>query len=239
MDNAQLPVIWEQIMALAKAQESITELAYKNWLEPSKPLSLSGNQLEIGVPNGFYKDYIAKNYKKIIENTLEQILDEKRSLIITDLSAINETEKPMGTPIIGAEKNDFPLQAELFPKNENESHDEDSHVGYTASGNAEDNGSSSLNPRYTFETFVMGNSNAIAHAAALAVAKKPGKVYNPLFIYGGSGLGKTHLMHAIAIYLSEHRPELNVLYVSSEMFTNELIKALGENKQRERVLYKL
>lgn len=90
-----------------------------------------------------------------------------------------------------------------------------------------------FNPRYTFDNFVVGNSNKYAHAAALAVAESPSEAYNPLFIYGGSGLGKTHLMNAIGIYLFEHNENLNVLYVSSEMFTNEFIKALGENKTRE------
>lgn len=90
-----------------------------------------------------------------------------------------------------------------------------------------------FNPRYTFDNFVVGGSNKYAQAAALAVAESPSEAYNPLFIYGGSGLGKTHLMNAIGIYLLEHNENLNVLYVSSEMFTNEFIKALGENKTRE------
>lgn len=90
-----------------------------------------------------------------------------------------------------------------------------------------------FNPKFNFENFVVGNSNKYAHAAALAVAESPSEAYNPLFIYGGSGLGKTHLMHAIGIYLLETNPHLNVLYVSSEMFTNELIKALNTNKMNE------
>ena len=90
-----------------------------------------------------------------------------------------------------------------------------------------------FNPRYTFDNFVVGNSNKYAHAAALAVAESPSEAYNPLFIYGGSGLGKTHLMHSIGIYLLENNESLNILYVSSEMFINEFIKALRENKTRE------
>ena len=93
-----------------------------------------------------------------------------------------------------------------------------------------------LNPKYTFDTFVVGGNNNFAHAASLAVAESPGEVYNPLFLYGGVGLGKTHLMHSIAHFILDKNPKKKVLYVTSETFTNELIEALKNGKNcRKRV----
>ena len=191
----------EKIKEVLKPE--LTTISYNTWILPLDIRSIDGNHIVFTAISEYQKDFIENKYKSLIFNTLRYITNKDWTYSVIDLS---EEEK-------GNNQNDNVVS------NENKE----------PSPEAELN-KSTLNPKYTFETFVVGNNNRFAHAAALAVGNEPSDSYNPLFLYGGVGLGKTHLMHAIGNRILENNKNANVLYVTSEKFTNQLINAIKDNK---------
>lgn len=213
-----MQVVWEQI--LDNMREQLASSAFK-WLDPVKPISLTESELVLGTQTGMAKDWITSHYLTILEDAVTDVIGSRRKILMkvveTEKSAVVSPTEPIHR--MPREKGN-PDQGTLFTENHHNGEAADMHI---AAGDG-----SSLNPKYTFDTFVTGSSNRFAHAAAMAVAESPGKVYNPFFMYGGVGLGKTHLMHAIGNRVLHNHPEMRVLYVSSEQFTNEIIRSIQE-----------
>jgi chromosomal replication initiator protein len=182
----------------------LTEVSFNTWIKSAVPLSLSNDILRLGVPNNFTKEILETRYKDLLINALKIVSSKKYNI-------------------------DFTIASEESIDLEEQKAKKDTKPVVTVS----DEMSATLNPKYTFDSFVIGNSNRFAHAASLAVAESPAKAYNPLFIYGGVGLGKTHLMHAIGHYILQNNSKSKVVYVSSEKFTNELINSIKDDKNVE------
>lgn len=193
----QLKKQWDDILLHLKKEHEIMDVSFKTWLVPLKVHAVEGHVVKILAPDANFITYIRKKYGLILQVTIEEVTGFSCTVEFITEDSIKSKEKP--------EKQLIPAAAD---------------INQTALQNA------NLNPRYTFDTFVVGANNNLAHAAALAVAESPGEVYNPLFIYGGVGLGKTHLMHSIAHFILKNNPEAKILYVTSEKFTNELIDAI-------------
>jgi chromosomal replication initiator protein len=201
--NSTVETLWEDV--LCALQPQMNEESYELWFRPVKPLSLQANCLTLQVPNRFFTDWLRDHYQKTIEDLLKERMGETISLSFETLPAAPETSKPLPEPIFRPMVPPMP-----GPKTE-----------------------CLLNSRYTFETFVVGHANRFAQAASLAVAKDPGKAYNPLFLYGGVGLGKTHLMHGIGHHMLKTNPRARILYTTSEKFINEFIDALRFEKMNQ------
>ncbi|MFD1040320.1 chromosomal replication initiator protein DnaA [Virgibacillus byunsanensis] len=188
---------------LEKVEEKISKPSFDTWLKNTQAESLDEDSLIISAPNEFARDWLEGRYTNLI------------SEVLSDITGANLTIK-----FIIPESNTQVDEINAAPK---------------TMSNVQDNQNSEspktmLNAKYTFDTFVIGSGNRFAHAASLAVAEAPAKAYNPLFIYGGVGLGKTHLMHAIGHYVRDHNPNAKVVYLSSEKFTNEFINSIMDNK---------
>lgn len=186
---------------LAKVEQKISKPSFETWLKSTKLLSHKGTSVTIAAPNSFARDWLENHYVHLITGILTELTGE-------DLFIKFVVQKDQ-------DSDDFDLPAPKIQAKAADRHDISPGM---------------LNPKYTFDTFVIGSGNRFAHAASLAVAEAPAKAYNPFFIYGGVGLGKTHLMHAIGHYVLEHNPNAKVVYLSSEKFTNEFINSIRDNK---------
>jgi chromosomal replication initiator protein len=195
--------LWQS--ALQALERKFSKPHYEMWIKPLRLVSLNGNELLLAVGNPFAREWVENRLKAQIVDALAEVFGTVFELQFVIVEQPAETPAPEGAaaPATGSAR----LQSDFRPGN--------------------------LNTRYTFEEFVIGNSNRFAHAAAQAVAAAPARAYNPLFLYGGVGLGKTHLMHAIGHRVLQDIPDANVVYVSSEKFTNEFIIAVQNNKTLE------
>ena len=233
MKTAHLASVWESVLAITK--EEINPHLWQTWIHSSIiPLSLTDTTLTIGVPKEFVREWICKTYLTNIQAAVQKTVKKEITVIVTNLNL------PDGEDLPDTSENeefvpDVPAVSSLSPSDSTMSFSTpptiltaDEEISASGKKNASEY-TSILNPKYTFETFVIGNSNRFPHAASLAVAEAPARAYNPFFIYGGVGLGKTHLMHAIGHRILNNHPHLKVLYISTEKFTNDLINSIRDN----------
>ena len=198
--------VWARALAVVRSE--LNTPTFKTWFEHTAPLGFFEDTFLISVPNDFARDWLESRYSGLLRSALRQVTGQDFSVSFT-VSA--EPPASVETP---AAPLDVPVDFEAF---------EERRVQEAIEGD--------FNPKYTFDSFVMGSSNRFAYAAALAVAESPGKAYNPLFVYGGVGLGKTHLLQAIGHYVQSSFPYKQVKYVSTEQFTNDFINSIGDKRR--------
>lgn len=209
MSSYDLAEIW--VKCTDKFKESANEKIFDVWIKPIIPLEVTDSYYRVAVKNTFFKTMLEENYASVLEGILSSIMGKNISLIIDTM----EGEASLSEELLEPRPTKTQQQQLFTEKTAEQQIDE-----------------SNLNPKFVFETFVIGNSNRFAHAAAQAVANNPAHAYNPLFLYGGVGLGKTHLMHAIGNRIKQNNPGMKVLYTTSEKFTNEIINSI-QNKNTE------
>ena len=204
---------WEDIIQKLKAEYFLSNISFETWIRPLEVYDIIGDTL-----------YLSTNFKASIEHIQNKYLLPLKVCIAEETGVeydiqfipkdVPESELPLYLPKTAGPSDSVETPKKTVHKKK-------------VNPSAEQ---ANLNPKYTFDTFVVGGNNNFAHAASLAVAESPGEVYNPLFLYGGVGLGKTHLMHSVAHYILDKDPTRKVLYVTSETFTNELIDAIRVGK---------
>ncbi|MEP7158662.1 MAG: chromosomal replication initiator protein DnaA [Chloroflexota bacterium] len=206
--------------ALGELQVSLSPANFETWLKETALVAVDDNRFRVAVPNGFAKDWLETRYRSLISQTLARVVGYSVQVdfeVREGLSGQNGdgTEDETGGSAATASGESAPAQRVRL---------EPTRVG------SPEGASASLNPRYTFRNFIVGSANRLAHAASLSVAERPGHAYNPLFLYGGVGLGKTHLMHAVGNQVLARFPRKRVVYATSEKFTNEFITSIQQGK---------
>mgnify|MGYP000877104846 CR=1 FL=1 len=216
MNNTE---VWQAV--LAELELSISKANFITWFKNTGVVTIIDGQVVVCVPNTFAKAWLEKKYHQMIIKALERITErpiKRLEYKIENIKNIIEYEIDFNVP---AKAN-----LENKPENLNTGFENKTKTNNTSS-------SFTLNPKYVFESYVVGKGSELAYAAAQAVVNKPGEAYNPLFIYGGVGLGKTHLLQAIGNSILKNNPDANIVYVSAEKFSNDFIQSVQEGKAKE------
>ena len=211
MSTQNMDLLWQNTLSLL--EQDMIRPSFETWIKVLQPVSYENGCFVLGTTRQIVKEWVETRYLSLIRKSLEAVIDQP-VLVSLSLLASEPANTPTTNDSILTKAMKDPAIVEVK-----------SSYTPTSHRSLEEN-ISPLNPKYTFDSFVIGNSNRFAHAAALAVAEVPAKVYNPFFIYGGVGLGKTHLMHEIGHRILQIHPESKVLYISSEKFTNDFINAI-------------
>jgi chromosomal replication initiator protein len=229
MDKTYVKV-WENCLEIIK--DNVSSQSFKTWFEPIKPVKLSGNVLTIQVPSQFFYEWLEEHYITLLKKTIKKELGSEGRL---EYSIVMEnsfnTTKPYTVKVPTSSRKELKNPSVSMPIDLSNNAIRNPFI---IPGLKKVNVESQLNPNYAFDTFVEGDCNRLARSAGFAVANKPGgTAFNPLLIYGGVGLGKTHLAHAIGIQIKNNFPNKTVLYVSSEKFTHQFIDAVRNNNQND------
>ncbi|HEY7536867.1 MAG TPA: chromosomal replication initiator protein DnaA [Gaiellaceae bacterium] len=184
----------------ARLRGALNEKTFRNWFNEVTPVAVDGDLFVLGVPNDFTREWIEGHFGELVRAAIKDATGTERRIQLT-------VQPSVASPPAAPHPATVPLEV---PRAEGSS--------------------GGINPKYTFDSFVIGSSNRFAHAAALAIAEAPAQAYNPLFIYGHTGLGKTHLLHAVANYIGMHSAKLGVRYVTSETFVNDFINSLRDKR---------
>src|SRR4030042_1508852 len=210
--------IWQAV--LGEVELSISPASFTTWFRNTSILGFENNQVVVSVPNGFAKEWLENKYNQFILKAIRRFKDDARSIrcIVSSSSPkqVALSKKEVDSALSSSAKGNMVDLGSL-----------------ATPGTQADGGHIGLNSRYTFDNFIVGSQNELAHAACLAVSKSPGHIYNPLFIYGGVGLGKTHLLQSVANAILSQRESKKIIYSTAEYFANRFIDMVKNQQGRE------